>query len=85
MQKLVQLAPRFRTVLDGTPLNTAIRTPIAAVRAGCGEQLPAILASYYAAFGPIANGMGLFEGAAVESQAHSIEALGCSARCSRTA
>ena len=78
VQKLVQLAPRFRTVLEGAPLNTAIRTPLAAVRAGCGEQLPASLASYYAAFGPIANGMGLFEGGGrLESQAHSIEALGC--------
>ena len=77
VRKLVQIAPRFRTVLDGEPLNTAIRTPIAAVRAGCGEQLPAMAASYYAAFAPIANGMGLFEGGGKpESQAHSIEALG---------
>jgi hypothetical protein len=78
VRRLVQLAPRFRTVLDGESLNTAIRTPIAAVRAGCGEQLPAYLAGYYAAFGPIANGMGLFEGGGrMDSQAHSIEALGC--------
>jgi len=77
VKKLVQLAPRFRTVLDGEGLNTVIRTPIAAVRAGAGEQLPAILASYYPAFAPMANGMGLFEGSGkMESQAHSIEALG---------
>lgn len=78
VKKLVPLVPRFRTVLEGASLNTAIRTPLAAVRAGCGEQLPANLASYYAAFGPIANGLGLFEGGGrLESQAHSIEALGC--------
>jgi hypothetical protein len=55
VKKLVQTVPRFRAVLDGAPLNTAIRTPLAAVRADCGEQLPASLASYYAAFGPIAK------------------------------
>jgi hypothetical protein len=78
VRKLVQLAPRFRSVLDGESVNTAIRTPIAAVRAGCGEQLPAMLASYYPAFTPMANGMGLFEGSGkMENQAHSIEALGC--------
>jgi hypothetical protein len=78
VRKLVQLAPRFRSVLEGESINTAIRTPIAAVRAGCGEQLPAMLASYYPAFTPMANGMGLFEGSGkMEYQAHSIEALGC--------
>lgn len=78
VKSLVQRVPRFRAVLEGSPLNTAIRTPLAAVRAGCGEQLPAGLASYYAAFGPIANGLGLFEGGGrLESQAHSSEALGC--------
>jgi hypothetical protein len=78
VKKLVQLAPRFQTVLAGAPQNTAIRTPIAAVRAGCGAQLPAMGASYYAAFGPMDNGMGLFEGGGKrENQAHSIEVLGC--------
>ena len=78
VRKLVQLAPRFRSVLEGESVNTAIRTPIAAVRAGFGEQLPAMLASYYPAFTPMANGMGLFEGSGkMENQAHSIEALGC--------
>ncbi|MFH1006421.1 MAG: DUF5703 domain-containing protein [Candidatus Latescibacterota bacterium] len=73
-QKAVDLAPRMKLILDGADCNTAIRTPIAAVRAGRGEQLPAMLASYYRAFTPLANGWGLFEGA---DQAHSIEVLGC--------
>jgi hypothetical protein len=78
VKKLVRLAPHFRKVLEGASLSTAIRTPIAAVRAGDGEQLPAMAASYYAAFGPMDNGMGLFEGGGNrENQAHSIEALGC--------
>ncbi len=74
VQKVLDLAPRHRSILGGTQTNTAIRTPIAAVRAGRGEELPAILASYYAAFRPpLPNGMSLFEG----PQAHSIEPLGC--------
>jgi hypothetical protein len=73
-QRAVTLAPRMRMILEGADCNTAIRTPIAAVRAGRGEELPALLASYYRAFQPLANGWGLFEGA---DQAHSIEALGC--------
>jgi hypothetical protein len=78
VRKLIHLAPRFQSVLGGESVNTAIRTPIAAVRAGFGEQLPAMLASYYPAFTPMANGMGLFEGSGkMENQAHSIEALGC--------
>jgi hypothetical protein len=78
VRKLVQLAPRFRSILGGEPVNTAIRTPIAAVRAGDGEQLPAMLATYYQAFAPMVNGMGLFEGSGkMENQAHSVEALGC--------
>jgi hypothetical protein len=40
--------------------------------------LPAILASYSAAFQPLANGWSLFEGHGKwENQAHSIEILGC--------
>jgi len=77
VKKLVRLAPRFRTVFEGQPQNTAIRTPIAAVRAGCGEELPAMLAAYYPAFAPMPNGMGLFEGGGnIASQAHSVEILG---------
>jgi glycosyl hydrolase family 95/uncharacterized protein DUF5703 len=74
VQKALDLAPRLRSILNGDRCNTAIRTPIAWVRAGRGEELPAVLGSYYAAFAPLANGWSLFEGAA---QAHSIEHLGC--------
>ena len=70
--------PRMRSILRGDACNTAIRTPIAAVRAGRGHELPAILASYYAAFGALENGWSLFEGHGdIENQAHSIEPLGC--------
>ena len=55
-------------------MHTAIRTPLAWVRAGRGDELPALLGSYYAAFAPLANGWSLFEGA---DQAHSTEHLGC--------
>jgi hypothetical protein len=74
VQKALDLAPRMQSILNGESCNTAIRTPIAWVRAGRGEDLPAILESYYAAFAPLANGWSLFEGA---GQAHSIEHLGC--------
>ena len=78
VQKLLDLAPRMRSILRGDACNTAIRTPIAAVRAGRGHELPAILASYYAAFGALENGWSLFEGHGdIENQAHSIEPLGC--------
>ena len=72
--KAIQLAPRRLSILNGAQCNTAIRTPIVDSRAGHGDELPAILASYYAAaFAPLANGWSLFEG----HQAHSIEHLGC--------
>ena len=64
VQKLLDLAPRHKSVLNGDGgLNTAIRTPIAAARAGRGHELPAILASYYAGFTPppLPNGMSQFE------------------------
>lgn len=78
VQKLLDLAPRMRSILRGDACNTAIRTPIAAVRAGRGDELPAILATYYAAFGALENGWSLFEGhGEIENQAHSIEPLGC--------
>jgi len=73
-QKTLDLAPRMQSILNGDSCNTAIRTPIALVRVGRGEDLPAVLESYYAAFAPLANGWSLFEGA---DQAHSIEHLGC--------
>jgi len=72
VQTVLDLAPRHRSVLNGDGLNTAIRTPIAAVRAGRGKQLPAILAKYHAAFSPLANGMSLFE----SPQDPSVEHLG---------
>ncbi|MBN1346412.1 MAG: glycoside hydrolase N-terminal domain-containing protein [Phycisphaerae bacterium] len=72
VHKLLDLAPKFRSVLNGGPLGTAIRTPIAWVRAGRGDSLPAVLGSYYLAFNPVANGFSLFEG----EHAHSIEHLG---------
>ncbi|MBT7861388.1 MAG: hypothetical protein HN712_13785 [Gemmatimonadetes bacterium] len=74
VQKTLDLAPRMQSILHGDSCNTAIRTPIAWVRAGRGELLPAVLGSYYAAFSPLPNGWSLFEGA---DQAHSIEHLGC--------
>jgi len=72
VQKIIDLAPRHATVLNGSKLGTAIRTPIAVVRAGRAEELPTVLASYYAAFSPLPNGMSLFEG----KNAQSIEHLG---------
>lgn len=62
VQKLLDLAPRHASVLQGAGLNTAIRTPIAVARAGRAEELPAVLKRYYAAFDPLPNGMSLFEG-----------------------
>ena len=70
MQKALDLAPRHASVLNGAKLSTAIRTPIAVVRAGRGEDLPAVLASYYAAFSPLPNGMSLFEGPTAPSIEH---------------
>ncbi|OPZ83065.1 MAG: hypothetical protein BWY76_02456 [bacterium ADurb.Bin429] len=75
-QRTLALAPRHRAVLDGNGLNTAIRSPIAAVRAGAGEELPAILDRYRAAFLPLPNGFSLFEQVTQGYQAHSIEHLG---------
>jgi hypothetical protein len=70
VQRLLDLAPRHAAVLTGAGLNTAIRTPIAAARAGRGESLPAVLASYYAAFSPLPNGLSLFEGPNAQSVEH---------------
>ncbi len=75
-QRTVALASRHRRVLAGEALNTAIRSPIAAIRAGAGEELPAMLASYRAAFAPLSNGFSLFEQVTPGYQAHSIEHLG---------
>jgi hypothetical protein len=71
-RRTLALAPRHRRVLGGERLNTAIRSPIAAVRAGPGADLPAILERYRAAFASLPNGFSLFEG----PTAHSIEHLG---------
>ena len=38
VQKTLDLAPRHASVLSGSKLNTAIRTPIAAVRAGRADE-----------------------------------------------
>jgi hypothetical protein len=62
VQRTLDLAHRHQAVLRGEALNTAIRTPVAVVRAGRGEELPILLASYYAAFSPLPNGLSLFEG-----------------------
>jgi hypothetical protein len=70
VQKTLDLAPRHAAVLGGAGLNTAIRTPIAAVRAGRGKELPRILERYYAAFAPLPNGMSLFEGPTAASVEH---------------
>ena len=75
-QRTLALAPRHRAVLGGATLPTAIRSPIAAVRAGAGEELPAILDRYRAAFAPLPNGFSLFEQITPGYQAHSIEHLG---------
>lgn len=71
-QRSMDISPRHSQVLGGAPLNTAIRSGIAAARAGRGDDLPAILSRYYSAFAPLPNGMSLFEGAT----AHSTEHLG---------
>ena len=55
VHKTLDLAPRHAAVLGGAKLNTAIRTPIAVVRAGRREDLPRLLVSYYAAFSPLCN------------------------------
>ncbi len=75
-RRTLALAPRHRAVLAGATLNTAIRSPIAAVRAGSSEELPAILDRYRAAFAPLPNGFSLFEQITPGHQAHSIEHLG---------
>ena len=71
-RRALALVPRHRRVMAGEALDTAIRSPIAAVRAGMGEQLPALLQHYRAAFAPLPNGFSLFEG----PTAHSVEHLG---------
>ena len=75
-EKLVGLVPIRKALLNGEmtdKLGTAVRTPIAISRTGRGEDLPAMLCSYYNAFpGRLPNGFSLFEG----YQAHSIEHLG---------
>ena len=73
VQKTVELAHWMPRIFAGAKLGTAIRTPIVWSRVGYGNQLPSVLASYYASFTPLANGFSLFEG----EQAHSIEHLGC--------
>ena len=52
--------------------GSATRTPIVGSRTGRGEDLPAILASYYFHYKPLPNGFSEFEG----KTAHSIEHLG---------
>ena len=73
VQKTVELARWMPRIFTGEKLGTAIRTPIVWSRVGRGDQLPSVLASYYASFTPLVNGFSLFEG----EQAHSIEHLGC--------
>jgi hypothetical protein len=70
VQRLLDLAPRHKSVLKGAGTNTAIRSPIAAARAGSREELPRILDRYAAAFSPLPNGMSLFEGPTAASVEH---------------
>ncbi|MFM7250454.1 MAG: glycosyl hydrolase family 95 catalytic domain-containing protein [Planctomycetaceae bacterium] len=70
VRKVLDLAPRHKAVLGGAGTNTAIRSPIAAVRAGRGDELPEILDRYAAAFSPLPNGMSLFEGPTAASVEH---------------
>jgi hypothetical protein len=70
VQALVTRAPRHQSILSGAGTNTAIRSPIAAIRAGRGEELPQILDRYAAAFAPLSNGMSLFEGPTAASVEH---------------
>lgn len=70
VQKTLTLAPRHASVLRGATLSTAIRTPIVVVRAGRGQELPAVLERYTAAFAPLPNGMSLFEGPTAPSVEH---------------
>jgi hypothetical protein len=70
VQRLLDLAPRHKSVLNGAGTNTAIRSPIAAARAGSREELPRILDRYAAAFSPLSNGMSLFEGPTAASVEH---------------
>lgn len=70
VQRLLDLAPRHKSVLNGAGTNTAIRSPIAAARAGRREELPRILERYAAAFSPLPNGMSLFEGPTAASVEH---------------
>ncbi len=72
VQKIVDLVPRQNSILNGDNCNTAIRSPIATIRAGRGELLPELLTNYYEAFDPLPNGMSLFEGVTAQS----IEFLG---------
>lgn len=70
VQRLLDLAPRHKSVLGGAGTNTAIRSPIAAVRGGRGDELPVILDRYANAFSPLPNGMSLFEGPTAASVEH---------------
>ena len=69
-RRTLELAPRHRRVLSGEELNTAIRSPIAAVRAGAADDLPAMLEHYRAAFKTQTNGFSFFEGATAQSIEH---------------
>ena len=65
------------SILTDKPWGSAIfgsatRTPILGSRTGRGEDLPAMLASYYFHYKPLPNGFSEFEG----PTAHSIEHLG---------
>ncbi|MFM8221369.1 MAG: glycosyl hydrolase family 95 catalytic domain-containing protein, partial [Planctomycetaceae bacterium] len=70
VQTLLDRAPRHQSILAGAGTNTAIRSPIAAIRAGRGAELPQILDRYAAAFSPLPNGMSLFEGPTAASVEH---------------
>ena len=76
-RKSAQVNSVRMSILTDKPWGAAIfgsatRTPILGSRTGRGEDLPAILASYYFHYKPLPNGFSEFEG----PTAHSIEHLG---------
>jgi hypothetical protein len=74
--KIIDLAPRLKTILAGEPSNTADRIPIIIARAGLGEKLPVVLEKFWSTFDHLANFMSSFEGGVPENQAQSVEHLG---------
>jgi hypothetical protein len=73
-QKIVDIMPGSRSLLDGVPAfgrQTTPRTAVAIARAGRGEALPNVLQAWYRSFTEFPNGFSPFEAGAL-----SIEHLG---------